>query len=183
MFDAIVFAVIALGFEARCALERDTGGQERLYKILDIIRHCKFGIHDISFMRVDPKIRLPRYNMAFELGVFLGCYEFGGRQHAAKSCLILDRDRFRYRKSISDLSGRDIKEHKGDPKQAIVRVRDWLATESGPETLVGGRFIAEQYERFRKQLPRLCTRSKRRTRELTFIEYRGIVASWLRANS
>src|ERR1039457_427072 len=37
LFDAIVFAVMALGFEPRCALERDTGTQERLKKIIEII--------------------------------------------------------------------------------------------------------------------------------------------------
>lgn len=65
MFDAIVFAVMALGFEVRCALERDTAGQEGLAKILEIIRECAFGVHDISFMRIDPNIPLPRYDMAF----------------------------------------------------------------------------------------------------------------------
>ena len=78
LFDAIVFGVMALGFEPRCALERDTGTEERLRKIVEIIQSCQFGIHDLSFMRVDRSTKLPRYNMAFELGLFLGCCEFGG---------------------------------------------------------------------------------------------------------
>lgn len=84
LFDAIVFAVIYLGFEARCALERDTGTQERLKKVLEIIGSCQFGIHDLSFMRVDPATKLARHNMAFELGLFLGCCEFGGTAHAVR---------------------------------------------------------------------------------------------------
>jgi hypothetical protein len=59
-FDAIVFAVCALGFEPRCALERDDGTQERLTKILQLIEHCQFGIHDLSYMKIDPGTRLPR---------------------------------------------------------------------------------------------------------------------------
>src|SRR5438445_1916741 len=116
LFEAIVFAVKALDFEPRCALERDTGTQERLKKIIEMIHSCQFGIHDLSFMRVDRRTKLPRYNMAFELGLFLGCSEFGGRGQAGKSCVILDKDPWRYRKSLSDLSGRDIQGHKGNPE-------------------------------------------------------------------
>jgi hypothetical protein len=47
LFDAIVFAVMALGFEPRCALERDTGTEERLKKIVEIIHSCRLGIHDL----------------------------------------------------------------------------------------------------------------------------------------
>jgi hypothetical protein len=125
---------MVLGFEARCALERETGTQERLKKILEIIGACEFGIHDLSFTRINPGTKLPRYNMAFELGLFLGCCEFGGRSHARKSCLILDRQCWRYRKSLSHLSGRDIQAHKGNPNNAIIAVRNWLATESSSAT-------------------------------------------------
>jgi len=64
LFHAIIFAVMTLGFKPRCALERDSGTKERLKKILEIIHSCQFGIHDLSFMRVDPGTKLPRYNMA-----------------------------------------------------------------------------------------------------------------------
>jgi len=179
MFDAIVFAVIALNFDARSALERDTGTEERLRKIVRMIGESRFGIHDLSFMRVDRKTRLPRYNMAFELGLFLGCCEYGGRRHTTKSCLILDRQRYRYRKSLSDLSGRDIQAHAGKPLKAIAIVRDWLATESGLSQLAGGRFVVEQYRRFRRQLPRLCQKMKRQVTALTFGDYCEMVRVWL----
>jgi hypothetical protein len=183
VFDAIVFAVMALGFEPRCALERDTGTQERLKKIVEIIHSCQFGIHDLSFMRIDRSTKLPRYNMAFELGLFLGCCEFGGEGHKGKSCLILDRERWRYRKSLSDLSGRDIQGHKNDPKQAITAVRNWLATESQLSDRPGGSFVVRQYQRFRKELPKLCQRAKLRVAELSFTDYCRMVAAWLRANA
>jgi hypothetical protein len=183
LFDAIVFAVMALGFEPRCALERDTGTQERLKKIIEIIHSCRFGIHDLSFMRVDRWTKLPRYNMAFELGLFLGCSEFGGQGQAGKSCLILDRERWRYRKSLSDLSGRDIQGHGGNPEHAIVAVRNWLATESQLADRPGGSFIIRQYKRFRKELPNLCRRARLRVSELSFKDYCALVAVWLRANA
>src|SRR5258708_4049881 len=78
IFDAIVFAVCFLKFEPRCALDEDSGTQERLTKILHLIEACPFGIHDLSYMKIDPRTRLPRHNMPFELGLFLGC-EFSTR--------------------------------------------------------------------------------------------------------
>lgn len=183
MRDAIVFAVMALGFEVRCALERDTATEARLEKILQIIRTCQFGVHDISFVRLDPVTRLPRYNMPFELGLFLGCCEFGTKQEDRMSCLILDRDRYRYQKSLSDLAGRDIREHKGDPKQAIREVRNWLVTESKFASRYGGMHFVNEYARFRKQLPELCRRTKQRVSDLTFPDYRDLVTQWLRLNA
>jgi hypothetical protein len=179
MFDAIVFTVIILGFDVRCALERDTGTEERLGKIARAISECRFGIHDISFMRIDKKTRLPRYNMVFELGLFLGCRQYGGQRQEAKSCLILDRQRWRYRNSISDLSGRDIQAHSGNRLKAIGVVRDWLATESGLSKLPGRRFVIGQYGRFRRQLPRLCGTMKRKVSDLTFNDYCEMVRTWL----
>jgi hypothetical protein len=183
LFDAIVFAVMALGFEPRCALERDTGTQERLKKIVEIIQSCQFGIHDISFMGVDRSTKLPRYNMAFELGLFQGCCEYGGQGHAGKSCLILDQERWRYRKSLSDLSGRDIQAHNGEPEQAIINVRNFLATESRLSNLPGGSFVVMQYRRFRKKLPNLCRQAKLRVAELSFKDYCAQVRAWLRTDA
>jgi hypothetical protein len=178
IFDAIVFAVCALGFEPRCALEQDSGTEERLTKILHLIDECPFGIHDLSYMKIDPGTRLPRHNMPFELGLFLGC-EFASSRRPNKSCLILDREAFRYRKSLSDLSGRDIRAHKGKQSDAINAVRDWLVTESGRMDAPGGEFIVQQYRRFKRQLPVICRKTKRNAAKLSFWDYRAMVIQWL----
>jgi hypothetical protein len=95
IFDAIIFTVIDCGFVARCAMEIDDGSQVRLDKIFSIIEECKFAIHDISRTQLDTKHRLPRFNMPLELGMFLGAKRFGSAKHGAKSCIILDKERFR----------------------------------------------------------------------------------------
>ena len=182
IFDAIVFVVCALGFEPHCALDRDDGTKERLTKILHLIEECPFGIHDLSYMKVDPGTRLPRHNMPFELGLFLG-YEFARREGSNKSCLILDRDKWRYRKSLSDLSGRDVRSHNGSPRMAITAVRDWLVTESGRTDAPGGTFIVQQSRRFRRQLTVLCAAANRSVAELSFSDYRAMVSAWLRINA
>jgi hypothetical protein len=179
IFDAIVFSVCALEFEPRCALEQGSATEERLTKILKLIEQCPFGIHDLSYMKIDPGTRLPRHNMPFELGLFLG-YEFASRKLPKKSCLILDKEGYRYRKSLSDLSGRDVRAHQGTPTQAITVVRDWLVTESGRNDAPGGAFIVQRYRRFRRQLPKLCKTTRRKVAELSFWDYRGIVSAWLK---
>ena len=97
-----------------------------------IIRQSKFGIHDISMMELDAKTGLPRFNMAFELGLFLAAKGFGAGQQTRKVALILDKDGYRYRDLLSDISGQDIAAHGGDAEKAIHEVRNWLDT--GPLT-------------------------------------------------
>jgi hypothetical protein len=125
--------------------------------------------------------------MSFELGLFLGL-EYAKRERAPgknlqKSCLVLDRHQWRYRKSLSDLSGRDIRAHQGTPRQAIAAVRDWLVTQSGRTDAPGAAFLVSQYRRFRRQLPALCAGARRNVTELSFTEYRATVSAWLSMNA
>ena len=149
---------------------------------MELIEDCQFGIHDLSYMKLDPGTRLARHNMPFELGLFLG-YKYGRGKRSNKSCLILDRLKYRYRQSLSDLSGRDIRAHNGSPTLAITAVRDWLVTESGRTDAPGGSFVIQQYRSFRRQLPMLCARLRRNVTELSFSEYRNMAAVWLRMNA
>ncbi len=177
--DAIVFCVCELGFEPRCALEQDSGTRERLTKILNLIEECPYCIHDLSYMKIDPRTRLPRHNMPFELGLFLG-YDHANQKLPKQICLIMDSDGFRYRKSLSDLSGRDVHAHGGKPVRAITNVRDWLVKGSHRHDAPGGAFIVKKYRRFRRQLPILCEKTKRQPEELSFWDYRGMVSAWLK---
>ena len=130
MFDAIIFAVLDCGFVARCALEVDDGGQVRIDKIVSIIRECRLGIHDISRTEPDPTTGLPRFNMPSELGLFLGAKRFGVGPQRRKLSLILDRERYRYQASCSDIAGQDVSAHDGS---AIVAVK--IVPRLAPERL------------------------------------------------
>jgi hypothetical protein len=90
VFFAIVFAVIDCGFTARCALEAEDAGATRIEKIFRLIEACRFGVHDISRVERDAAHDLPRFNMPFELGLFLGARRFGERDQARKSCIVLE---------------------------------------------------------------------------------------------
>ena len=103
--DALVFAVYDCGFVARSALGVEDSGKVRVEKILDIIEQSKFGIHDISRAGLDRATGLARFNMPLELGFFLGATRYGSSKDREKRCLILDRERYRYRNFCSDISG------------------------------------------------------------------------------
>ncbi len=179
MLDGLVFAIYDLGFRARCALEDDDAGEFRLSKIERIIENCRFGIHDLSAIALDAATGLPRFNMPLELGLFLGCCRFGNARQRRKKCLVLDTDRYRYRAFISDISGQDIHAHGGDPRQAIVEVRNWLANASGRRRLPGGAEVAARYTRFRTDLPALCTELRRQPEDLTFVDLSEMITIWL----
>lgn len=178
--DAIVFTVHDCGFHARSALEVEDSGRTRVEKILDIIEQSKFGIHDISRAGVDRKTRLARFNMPLELGFFIGAQRYGSPQDREKRCLILDRDRYRYRNFCSDIAGQDIRAHGDDPQNAVRAVRDWLSGYRSGELLPGGTVIFGRYEQFRLQLPQQARELRLNHRELTFGDYVYIIKGWLR---
>jgi hypothetical protein len=182
IFDAIVFAICYLGFVARSASDIDDGAEVRLAKIERIIEECRYGIHDISNVALDANTGLPRFNMPLELGLFLGCKRFGDERQRKKVCLILDSHPYRYRQCISDISGQDIHSHGGRHAQAIIEVRNWLATASKRKLLPGGAEIVERYNRFLNDLPALCSALRRQPENLTFGDLSEMIQAWLQAN-
>lgn len=182
IFDAIIFSVYDLGFVARCALEDDDAGESRLSKIERIIEECRFGINDLSAVAPDASTGLPRFNMPLELGLFFGCKRFGTANQNKKRTLVLDRDPYRYRKFISDISGQDIQAHDDDPEHAIRKVRDWLQANSRRTGLPGGGKIVEHYRRFRADLPAICVELALEPDMLTFLDLSAAITDWLRTN-
>jgi hypothetical protein len=182
LFDALVFAVHDCGFIARSALEVDDSGQARVFKILDIIEQSKYGIHDISRAGIDKQTGLARFNMPLELGFFLGAIRYGTTKQRQKRCLVLDRERYRYRNFCSDIAGQDIRAHSDNPRDAIRAVRDWLSTHRTAVQMPGGKAIFDRYERFRAQLGVQATDVHLEVDELTFGDYTKLVVGWLTKN-
>jgi hypothetical protein len=183
LFEAIVFAVHDCGCVARCALEVDDGSEVRIEKVARIIADCKLGLHDISRTEPDSATGLPRFNMPFELGVFLGAKRFGRAEQKQKSCLILDIEPYRFQKFLSDIAGQDIAAHGANVERAISRVRDWLsnATRSSVR-LPGGKAMAARYAIFRGELPSMCESYSLRVDEVTFNDYVAQLEDWLKIN-
>ena len=180
LFDAIVFTVMEAGFRPRCALESRDSGQTRLDKIVQIIRECRFGIHDLSRTEYGTT-GLPRFNMPFECGLYWGCMHYGGKHHANKCILVLDTEQYRYQQSLSDIAGQDIAAHGNQPTTAIHRVRSWLRSSSHRTNIPGGNAIAERYQRFQADLPNLIRRVGITMQEIRSAEYYGDYLEMIRA--
>lgn len=182
IFRAVVFAVSACGFVPRCTLEHDDASQVRIEKIYRLIESSAHSIHDVSRTELDAEHGLPRFNMPLELGVFLGAKRFGRAPHPRKRCLILDRERFRFQKFMSDIAGQDIKAHHDRPTDAIRATRDWLAGARRDRRMPGGVHLAAQYDPFTTELPTLCEAAQLTPDHLTFADFHRIVLGWLADN-
>ena len=177
LFRAMVFAIYKCGFLPRCAQEASDSGQNRLDKIMGIIGECGLGIHDISRTELDQNTHLPRFNMPFELGVFLGARKWGSPVHQRKKCLVLDREPYRYRKFISDIAGQDPEAHHQNPQTLVTAIRNWLI--SSQHGLMSGSLLWQEYEGFLDVLPDLCAAMNLVADELTFLDYLEVIYGWL----
>lgn len=181
LFDAVVFTVFDCGFIARCALEEGDASQIRLEKIYVLIANCRYGVHDISRVELDDETNLPRFNMPFELGLFLSAKKFGSIHQQKKSCLIMDREQHRYHKFISDISGQDVEAHGNQPSRAVEITRNWLRGVSRRTTIQGGSAVWEDYDMFKVDLPAMCDILRLDPNSLTYNDYILLVTVWLEA--
>jgi len=176
---AIVFAVKDCGFFTRCTLEEQDSGEVRIDRICSLIAQCKFAIHDISRIQLDPKNNLPRFNMPLELGLFLGAKRFGPPTYREKRCIILDAEKYRYQAYCSNISGQDIEAHKDDPHAAIRVIRNWLNPLTPKVLLPSAKRICARFDSFLEYLPLYCASFEFDVESLTYKDYSTILDEWL----
>ena len=176
MFEAIVFAVVYAGFRPRSVFET-SDGLPRLPRIMQLIEQCKYGIFDLSATGLSNG--LPRFNPPFELGLFLGGWRYGSSLQKKKSVLVLDSQRYRYQRFISDLSSQDIEAHANNPKTVIQIVQNWLKASSRAITPSGAE-IFKRYTLFKKARLRLCNDLGIQPEKLSYADYNELVKVWLR---
>jgi len=185
LLHAIVFSVIHCGYTVRCALEAEDTGATRIDRIYRLIEECRFGIHDISRIERDVVNNLPRFNMPFELGLFLGSRRYGSRLQRDKHCLVLEAERYRYQKYLSDIAGQDIRSHDNDPTKAVGAVRDWLASSrrEAARPLPGARAIMRSYSQFEANLPAMLRSADLEQAELGFFDRANLMAQFLQTRA
>lgn len=178
IFQGILFTVIDCGFIPRTLLETETVDSDapRIQRIASLIAESKYGIHDISYGSGENS--LPRYNIPFELGLFLGAQRFGYESQRTKHMLILDTDRDRYQRFFSDIAGQDIRSHRADVKTAIRVVRDWLSGLS-EHILPGGNTIVKRFKEFNEDIPLILRALDLNEPDLSYVEFRTIAEEWL----
>ena len=172
LFDALLFAVIACGYRVRCALEEDDSGDIRLDKLVRLIRECPRSIHDLSRIELGDN-ELPRFNMPFELGLALGAKRFGGQSHRNDRIKIMVAEPYRLPAYLSDMGGNDPSAHHSNPQDVIRIVRNYLQRAPSGGILAGPARLAENFGRFRAEVPEIARRIGFEPREIGgFRDYR-----------
>lgn len=158
LLRAAVFTIHACEFTARIALENTGSENVRLDRLVQMIRECRLGIHDLSRVRLTSPTDLPRFNMPFECGVFYGARRLGDAAQRRKRFLLLDKEPFQYQKTMSDAAGLDPRAHENDPEKLIACVRDFLADGLDPKP-IGPSKISELYAQFQAALPAITAKA------------------------
>jgi hypothetical protein len=176
-FYAVVFAVMSCGFDPRSALEAEGSGNQRFIRILDLVRECSLGIHDLSRVELTKK-GLPRFNMPFELGLYVGAKHFGDDHQQKKDFLILEGRRNQCQNSCSDLGGVDPMNHGGYPMKAVEHVRTWLNNHV-QKGLPGPKALRRDYKSFNDDLPSIMADWSIQLKEAKFQDFKKAVRQWL----
>lgn len=131
LLEAALFCIVYLGFVPRLANERLDGGENRHDKIVDLIKSCKYSIHDLSRSRAKAAGEVFRMNMPYEYGVDVGLRRSGAEPFDQKKFLIFEEKRFDLKPALSDIAGQDVESHEGNFQEIIRHVRDFFWAEAG----------------------------------------------------
>ena len=123
---AIVAGLTALGREPHCVLEVPSAGQSRLDRIYGLLSSCESSVNDLSWVSLSGQLRLPRFNMPFELGM-----AFALARQRSHRLFVLERQAHRLQASLSDLNGLDPHIHGGTQAGVLRCILDCFGTPSG----------------------------------------------------
>jgi hypothetical protein len=113
LYLAYIAGITAFGLWPRTTLEIP-GGVRRLDRVLDLIKSCRYSLHDLSRVELDVRRpATPRFNMPFELGLAVAWDKLNPGRHV---WFVLEANGRRLQKSLSDLAGTDVYIHGGKPR-------------------------------------------------------------------
>lgn len=128
---------------------------------------------------LDASTGLPRFNMLFELGLFVGCRHFSSDpQQTSKDFLVLDSEPNRFRASVSDFAGYDIAPHNNSPQETVKVVRNWLATALS-QTLYGSLKVQEEFRRFEAVLPIMAAEFAPHPDQIPYTDLCDLIRRWV----
>ena len=162
LYLAYITGLIYLGLDPRATIEI-SGGRNRLEKILELIRSCRYSIHDLSRVRVDrASPRTPRFNMPFEGGLAVASSKLDATPH---DWFVFETVHRRVSKSLSDLSGTDPNIHHGTVEGVMRELCNSFVRRSHHE-----RFSVPQMMKNYRAVSRLVQDIERRTRARSLFE-------------
>ena len=180
LLKSLLFTIIYCDLDPHLSETTDSG-RTRIQGIENLIENTKYSIHDLSRMEAQKAGDLARFNMPLELGIDLGCRRYKGGKHQEKRCLILDKEKYRYQKAISDLSGNDIAYHGEDPEKMVRQVRNWIY-HIKKEKLPSGKSIWTTYNEFANDFDKI-TQQEGYSREdiatMPWSEYMDYIREWM----
>ena len=182
LFRAITFTILDCGFIPRCSLEVSDATQFRLKAILDIVSESRYGVHDLSRVKLDDRFRLPRFNMPFELGIFFAAKHFGEDEQKRKQCIVLEKAKYRYQKYISDISGIDVAAHGNVINSIVSSVRNWLVTASRRRNIPAAADVSNRFKKFDREIKKICAQRSIDYESMPFIEITRNMSDWLALN-
>ncbi len=154
LLRAIIFTVYKCNLFPVTALSEDNALENRLDKIIKLIKKCKYGIHDISRISLNHN-GYPRFNMPFELGIFFGASKFGNKTQKKKTALVFEEIKYSYQQTISDLNGIDTKAHSCSVEKIIREIRNWIKIQKPNYELASGNEIIQDFKEFNTYLPEM----------------------------
>ena len=119
-FEIIIFLCAYFDYEPCFASER-TSTEPRQEKIIELIQSSSIGIHDIS--RTKLTNGMPRFNMPFELGMYVMHI---AETDKSKRILVIDGGDNDYRRTLSDLNCSDIEAHNDNEEKLVKIIRDFF---------------------------------------------------------
>lgn len=108
LFVTLIAALTGLGRKPRCVLEVPASGRDRLDRIFELLSGCGASVHDLSRVSLSGDLKVPRFNMPFELGI-----AYCLRKHSDHRFFVLEEQTFRLQATLSDLNGHDPHIHEG----------------------------------------------------------------------
>jgi hypothetical protein len=149
LFTALVGGLTALGIEPHCVLEVPSDGQNRLERIHGLIASCGASVHDLSRVALSGPLRVPRFNMPFELGL---AYALSRQQ--PHQFFVFEAREHRLQASLSDLNGHDPHIHGGTQTGVLRCILDCFGTSTGAPSLTVMTALTRRLNRSVRKLQR-----------------------------
>jgi hypothetical protein len=131
LLEAAIFCAVYFGFLPLLANVRLEAGENRLDKIIGLVRQSKYSIHDLSRCKAKESAEYFRMNMPFEFGIDVGIRRSGGGRFNTEKFLIFEENQYELKRSLSDIAGQDVEAHQGDYEIVIRKVRNFFRVEAG----------------------------------------------------
>ena len=157
LYLAYIAGLIELGLTPKATLGIP-GGTARLDRIFDLIQTCRYSVHDLSRVQLDPAPPpTPRFNMPFELGLAIGWAKLNPQRH---TWFVYETQTRRAQKSISDLNGTDCNIHKGIPEGVMRELCNAFVRRKNRPTVVE---MMQTYNFLHRSVPELKRHSGAQT--------------------